>query len=325
MLGRGAKGEHVFHKASTFLGGIVVHSEPQSLTRSCDSNKCRPVEAADGLLAAAARPHFILRPERARPWYAERMTSLSSPARLWSRARPLRRSVLGRLTDRLRTKPAVVPAGRVLTVLSCRGTAFSCGVAADFVELQLIARATHVVCAQPLPLARHSTRAPAAHLPTVNVRFAAARHRRPGRHHHHGCRRGCGRLLRRRLLFSIILCSLALSSCCRGSLKGGMERQGGGQGGCCRATAQQQSSHGSDGPPARFQQLRRRFYARQLHAFSTRGLLKKMCTCERSFLALPACLRAGKHATRTPEARATRRYAACVLGPRTQNTIIPPN
>ena len=125
-------------------------------------------------------------------------------------------------------------------------------------------------------------------------------------------------------LFSIILCSLALSSCCRGSLKGGMERQGGGQGGCCRATAQQQSSHGSDGPPARFQQLRRRFYARQLHAFSTRGLLKKMCTCERSFLALPACLRAGKHATRTPEARATRRYAACVLGPRTQNTTIPP-
>ena len=79
----------------------------------------------------------------------------------------LTRSVLGRLAERLRTKPAVVPAGRVLTVLSCRGTAFSCGLAADFVELQLIARAAHGVCAQPLPSARHSVRAPAAHLPTV--------------------------------------------------------------------------------------------------------------------------------------------------------------
>ena len=75
--------------------------------------------------------------------------------------------MLGRLAERLRTKPAVVPAGRVLTVLSCRGTAFACGLAADFVELQLIARAAHGVCAQPLPSARHSVRAPAAHLPTV--------------------------------------------------------------------------------------------------------------------------------------------------------------
>ena len=39
-------------------------------------------------LAAVARPHLILRPERARPWYAERMGSVSSPAQLWSRARP---------------------------------------------------------------------------------------------------------------------------------------------------------------------------------------------------------------------------------------------
>ena len=88
-------------------------------------------------------------------------------------------------------------------------------------------------------------------------------------------------------LFTIILCSLALSSCSRGSLKGGMERQGGGQGGCFRAAAQQQSSHGSDGPPARFQQLRRRFSARLrvLRVSCTHSPLvacrKKMCTCAR--------------------------------------------
>ena len=125
-------------------------------------------------------------------------------------------------------------------------------------------------------------------------------------------------------LFTIILCSLALSSCSRGSLKGGMERQGGGQGGCFRAAAQQQSSHGSDGPPARFQQLRRRFSARQLHAFSTRGLPKKnvhMCaliyTHARMHESAQAC-------SRTPQSRATRRYARRVLGPGTQNTILRP-
>ena len=50
------------------------------------------------------------------------------------------RSVLGRLAEHLRTKPAVVLAGRILMVLSCRGTDFSSGVAADVVELQLLAR-----------------------------------------------------------------------------------------------------------------------------------------------------------------------------------------
>ena len=60
----------------------------------------------------------------------------------------LTRCVLGRLAERLRTKPAVVPAGRNLTVLSCAGTDFSCGVAVDFIELQLLARAAHGVCAQ---------------------------------------------------------------------------------------------------------------------------------------------------------------------------------
>ena len=50
------------------------------------------------------------------------------------------RSVLGRLAEHLRTKLAVVLAGRILMVLSCRGTDFSSGVAADVVELQLLAR-----------------------------------------------------------------------------------------------------------------------------------------------------------------------------------------
>ena len=126
-------------------------------------------------------------------------------------------------------------------------------------------------------------------------------------------------------LFTIILCSLALSSCSRGSLKGGMERQGGGQGGCFRAAAQQQSSPGSGGPPARFQQLRRRCSARQLHAFSTRGLPKKnvhMCaliyTHARMHESAQAC-------SRTPQSRATRRYARRGLGPGTQNTILRPS
>ena len=38
----------------------------------------------------------------------------------------------------------------------------------------------------------------------------------------------------------------------------------------------------------------------------------------------PACLLARKHVSRMPELRVARRYAACALGPMSQNTILPP-
>ena len=85
------------------------------------------------------------------------------------------RSVLGRLAEHLRTKPAVVLAGRILMVLSCRGTDFSSGVAADVVELQLLARVPYVVNAQPQPSVRHSARAPAPYYDQHDARKAAGR------------------------------------------------------------------------------------------------------------------------------------------------------
>ena len=48
---------------------------------------------------------------------------------------------------------------------------------------------------------------------------------------------------------------------------------------------------------------------------------EKNAHMSRRFVAVSVCLRALRHVR--PESRATRRYAARALGPRTQNTIIP--
>ena len=125
-------------------------------------------------------------------------------------------------------------------------------------------------------------------------------------------------------LFSTITCSLARCRCCCGSLSGGAELQGGGHGGCGGASGRRPSSGGSGGPPARLRQFRRRFAARQRHALFTRCCRKKNAHVRGRFAAIPACLCAPRHASRTPEARATHRYVAHALGPRTQNTIIRP-
>ena len=107
-------------------------------------------------LAAAARPHLVLRLGRARPWYAERMGSLTSTAQLWSRARPAH-AVRARSPRRAFAHQAGGGAcRRILTVLWCAGTEFSCSVAADCVEVQPIARSAHGVCAQPRPSVPHA-------------------------------------------------------------------------------------------------------------------------------------------------------------------------
>ena len=230
-------------------------------------------------MAAADRPHLVLWLGRARPWYAERMGSLTSTAQLWSRARPAH-AVRARSPRRAFAHQAGSAAGRgVLTVLSCRGTDFSCGGAADFVELKLLARAAHAVCASHCPRRvtahlhlqpihrfpmfdslQHGTGSPAAivtiiggevtvvfaaspALSTTQIRFARAR--------------------------------LARYGCSRGSLPGGLEYQGGGQSGRGRAAERRLSSGGSGGPPARARQLRRRFAACQRRALCTRWLPKK--------------------------------------------------
>ena len=51
---------------------------------------------------------------------------------------------------------------------------------------------------------------------------------------------------------------------------------------------------------------------------------EKMCACERSLWGISVCLSARMCASGRPQLRATRRYAARVLGPRTQSITTPP-
>ena len=62
------------------VGGIIRHYRPPQSFPHVLQYYGGPLRPPTAPLAAAARPHLILRPERARPWYAERMGSLSSPA-----------------------------------------------------------------------------------------------------------------------------------------------------------------------------------------------------------------------------------------------------
>ena len=127
--------------------------------------------------------------------------------------------------------------------------------------------------------------------------------------------------------FDLSMLSRALP-CCRGSLagrlSGGAELQGGDHSGCGGAPAQQLSWGGSGRPLARLRRLWRRSAARQSCALCRLQLPKKNVRMSDRFARIPACLSARKHACRTPEARATRRYAARVLGPRTQNSPLSP-
>ena len=110
------------------------------------------------------------------------------------------------------------------------------------------------------------------------------------------------------------------------SLQGDIELQIDVQGGSGSAAARRLSSGGSGGPPARLRRLRRRFAVRWRFVCGcsrTSQLPEKNVRTGALFLSIPACLIACKHASRTPEARATCRYAARAPGPRSQNTIIP--
>ena len=152
-------------------------------------------------LAAAARPHLVLRLGRARPWYAERMGSLTSTAQLWSRARPAH-AVRARSPRRAFAHQAGGGAGRARShgaLVQRHGLFVRLGSRLRRAATYR-ARGTRGMCPAT---ALGASQRPCTCSPFTDchVRFAAARHRRPGRHHHHGCRRGCGRLLRRRLLF----------------------------------------------------------------------------------------------------------------------------
>ena len=252
------------------------------------------------------------------------MDSLASRAQLWSRARPAH-AVRARSPRRAFAHQAGGGASRAqLTVLSCAGTDFSCGVAVDFIELQLLARAAHGVCAQPRPSVRHAhvhlqptyrfpmfdslqlgTCASTAITTTIGnevavIFFAAACSffdesmlaRAPRllprvTARRRGAARRRSRWLWRRTRAAAIFRRLGRPARARPAAQSAL----------C-------------GPPT----------ARALLSW----LPEKNVRMERSFLAIPACLSARKHASRTPEARATHRYAAHALGSRTQNTIIRP-
>ena len=280
-------------------------------------------------MAAADRPQLVLRLGRARPWYAERMGSLASPAQLWSRARPAD-AERARSPRRAFAHQAGGGAGRARshgTLVQRHGLFVRRGSRLRRAQTSR-ARGTCGMC-QPLPSARHSAPAPAAHSPLPNVRFAAARHRQPGRHRHHHRRRGHRRLCR---ITSTFDDSNSLCPCSIGALRlqprvaarrpGVSGRRSKWPRPRCRASA----IIGRLGRPARARPAAQATLCglpttRALHSLAA----EKKCAWERSFLAIPACLSARKHASRTPEARATHRYAAHALGSRTQNTMIRPS
>ena len=112
--------EHLIH---TSLEGILVHLVSGKLPPAFCAGLWRPVEAADthrsplqlGLTLSYDLGEHA--PGTLSAWARSPQELSFGPAPAL-----LTRCVLGRLAEHLRTKPAVVPVGRVLTVLSCGGT-----------------------------------------------------------------------------------------------------------------------------------------------------------------------------------------------------------
>ena len=152
-------------------------------------------------MAAADRPHLVLWLGRARPWYAERMGSLTSTAQLWSRARPAH-AVRARSPRRAFAHQAGGGASRAQShgALVCRHGLFVRRGSRLHRATTSRARGTRGMC-PATALGASCACAPATHLPLPNVRFTAARHVRFDRHHHHHRQRGRSHLLRSRVLF----------------------------------------------------------------------------------------------------------------------------
>ena len=152
-------------------------------------------------LAAAARPHLILRPERARLRYAHRLRSLQYRAQRCTRARP---------ADSARARSRLAAFAHEVGSSAARARKYILGVwrygCGDLIcsELSLAParRAPPLIdSAQMNAVARCRLPAPASHSLLPNVRLTAAKHRRHGRQHRHHRRASRRRLHRRRRLF----------------------------------------------------------------------------------------------------------------------------
>ena len=166
--------------------------------RMCYGGPLRPPTAP---LAAAARPHLILRPERARLRYAHRLRSLQYRAQRCTRARP---------ADSVRVWPRLAAFAHKAGSSAAIATKYIFGAwrygSSDRLRSALclvpsLLSAPLLTLALNFAAVVHGAPGTCTHLLLPNDRFAAARRRRPDRHHYHHRQRGRRRRVRRRLRF----------------------------------------------------------------------------------------------------------------------------